>query len=293
MKASKNQILIPMDFSEQALIALGQSKNIARLSKAEITLLYVIYEESFNTISKILSHSKAQSETMEKGIREKLGKLAEETSNSAGIKVNTLVVKGKVYEQIVKVAKRIKAILIIMGTTGSKKGIKKFIGTNTLNVVREAPCPVITIKGKKHRFGCKTIVLPLDLTKETKEKVNKAIEFANLFTSTIRIVSILPDEDEFIVNKLTRQLNQVKIYVENRDISCTAELIKGSSVAKEIVKYAKKVEADIIMIMTQQEKGWLELFIGPYAQQVINNTEIPVLCIRPTEKKDMVVFQPY
>ena len=48
-------------------------------------------------------------------------------------------------------------------------------------MVRESKHPVITIRGKVHRDGCKTILLPLDLTKETREKVNKAIELAKIF----------------------------------------------------------------------------------------------------------------
>ena len=43
-KSIKNEILVPMDFSEQAMIALGQSYNLAREYNAEILLLYVIEE---------------------------------------------------------------------------------------------------------------------------------------------------------------------------------------------------------------------------------------------------------
>ena len=37
-----------------------------------------------------------------------------------------------------------------------------------IRVVSKSPCPVITIKGKEHFNGCRTIILPLDLEKETK-----------------------------------------------------------------------------------------------------------------------------
>jgi nucleotide-binding universal stress UspA family protein len=44
------------------------------------------------------------------------------------------------------------------------------------------------------------------------------------------------------------------------------------------------------MIMTQQEVGFTDLFISSAAQEIINNSEIPVLSIRPTVKKDTSVF---
>ncbi|MFZ7145183.1 MAG: universal stress protein [Bacteroidota bacterium] len=237
MAALKNHILVPVDFSEQSQIALKQSYNLARLTKADLTLINVI-DESFQ----LPFFSAKEDKTMEKKIQKALEKLAEETSKEAGINVSTLTVKGKVYEEVQKAAKKLKCSFIVMGTNGSV-GFKKFIGSNALRVIREAPCPVITIKGKKHRTGCKNIVLPLDLTKETKEKVSKAVEIANLFGSTINLVSVLTTDDEFIVNKLKRQMNQVHEFIVEHNIPCTIEFLHGSEISEEIVGYSKKIKA--------------------------------------------------
>ncbi|REJ80372.1 MAG: universal stress protein [Bacteroidetes bacterium] len=281
MPPSKNHILVPIDFSEQSMIALGQSYNLARLSKADLTLIYVI-EESFQ----LPFFSKNEDKSLEKKIQKELTKLAEETSQKAGLFVHTLIAKGKVYEEIQKAAKKLKCSFIVMGTNGSV-GLKKFIGSNALRVVREAPCPVITIKGKKHRPGCKHIVLPLDLSKETKEKVRNAIEFARMFGSIVHLVSVLTTDDEFIVKKLKRQMNQVFEHIKNHDIVCTSEFIQGDDVSEEVVNFAKKMKADLIMIMTQQEMNWTDImFISSSAQEIINGTDIPVLSIRPSKKKD-------
>jgi nucleotide-binding universal stress UspA family protein len=281
MSALKNHILVPIDFSEQSLIALSQSYNLARLTMADITLINVI-DDAFH----IPFFSKTENQSIEKKIQKQLDKLATETAEKAGIKINTMVVKGKVYEEIQKAAKKLKTSFIVMGTTGSV-GLKKFIGSNALRVIREAPCPVITIKGKKHRVGCKTIVLPLDLTKETREKVSKAIEIANLFASTIHLISVMTTDDEFIVNKLKRQMSQVREYIEEHNVSCVSEFVTNDDVTDSVIDYAKKVNADLIMIMTQQEMNWTDImFISSSAQQVINSSEIPVLSIRPKIKKN-------
>ena len=42
MKTKQNKILVPIDFSEQSLIALKQSYNLAKIQDAEIVLLYVL-----------------------------------------------------------------------------------------------------------------------------------------------------------------------------------------------------------------------------------------------------------
>jgi len=282
MSALKNHILVPIDFSEQSLIALSQSYNLARLTMADITLINVI-EDTFH----MPFFSKSENQSIEKKIQKQLEKLSTETSEKAGVKINSLVVRGKVYEEIQKAAKKLKSSFIVMGTTGSIGIKKKFIGSNALRVIREAPCPVITIKGKKHRVGCKTIVLPLDLTKDTREKVSKAIEIAKLFASTIHLISVLTTDDEFIVNKLKRQMTQVHEYIEGHNVSCVTEFVQNDDVTESVIEYAKKVKADLIMIMTQQEMNWTDImFISSSAQQVINSSEIPVLSIRPKLKKD-------
>ena len=291
-KSIKNEILVPIDFSEQSLIALGQSYNLAREYKAEILLLYVIEEGGFLNLA-----TSKQVNDMKKDIQKKLDKLAEETEKKSKIHVDTMIAKGKAYEKIIEVADMTDALMIIMGCSSRKKLQKLFIGSNALRVVREANCPVITIKGKAHREGCKNIVLPLDLTKETRDKVRQAIEVANLgsYKSAIRVVSVLQSSDEFVVNKLTRQLEQVKVYIQKQGIECSAEIIKTvkgeDSLAQCIIDYAHKVDGDLMIIMTQQETNFTRMFIGSTAQEVVNNSDIPVMSIIPQMRKYKTKFQ--
>lgn len=290
-----NKILVPIDFSDQSLIALDQTYNLAREYHAEITLLHVIEESGML----LKFFSKEQHADMKKSIQEQLDKLAVQEEKKSKIKINTLIARGTVYEKINEVAELINATMIVMGTNGDEGFKKRFIGSNALRVVRESKMPVITIKGKHHRKGCKNIVLPLDLSKETREKVDKAIEMSKLFDgATIRVVSVLFTTDEFLVNKITRQLGQVKAFLEKQKIECTAEIIKGikgeETLADNILEYALRVDGDLIMIMTQQEVDFTQYFIGSSAQEIINHSKIPVLSIRPQSKKDTTVFpNPY
>jgi nucleotide-binding universal stress UspA family protein len=294
MKANANQILIPMDFSDQALIALDQSYNLASFYNAEITLLYVI--EETGALAKIFAKS-FDGAALKKEIEDKLHELAVDTEKKKKIKVNTVVAKGSVYDKILEVADMTNAKMIIMGSQGTVGIRKKFIGSNALRVVREAECPVITIKGKHHREGCKNIVLPIDLSKETPEKVNKAIELGKLYGSTIRVVSVLFTLDEFVVNRITRQMDQVKSFIQKAGVKATAEMIKAikgeETLAQAIVDYSNKVDADLIMIMTQQESDTTPLFVGSTAQGIINNSDMPVMSIVPSMKSSADAFVPF
>jgi len=282
MASVKNCILVPLDFSEQSLIALGQAQSLARISRADLVLMHVIEDPFFSM--PLFNRSAVEAKAVEKKVQSELLKQAKAIHEKTGIHVDTLIANGKVYEEIQKAAKRLKCRLILMGTNG-RSGIRKFIGSNALRLVREAPCPVITIRGKKHRAGCKHILLPLDLSEETKEKVAKAIDIANLYGAEIILLTVLTTDDEFLLNKLKRQMNQVQGYIVQHNIACKAEFIEGTEVAGEVIRYAAKNKVDLVMIMTQQEMNWTSMFIGSEAQQIINDCDVPVLSIRPKERR--------
>lgn len=281
MSKAASTIIVPVDFSEQSLIALKQSYNITRFSKAELLLVYVIDEDFLETLEHLFK-DQAYEDPVRDQAKQRLDKLAREVEKETGIPVNTTIRKGKIYEEIVKVANEVNAAFIVMGTHGALGIKKKFIGSNAARVIKEAHCPVITIKGKEHHRGCEKILLPLDLTKETKEKVVKAVELARFFNSTIYVLSILESDDEFISARLTRQMEQVKSYIDQYNIPVKTEVIRADDVPATVIEYSRKIDADLIVIMTQQEVYWVEMFMGFAAQEIINSSEIPVLCIRPT-----------
>src|SRR6185436_18873349 len=280
MSKVQNKILVPIDFSEQSIIALKQSYNLARLTRSDILLIYVLDEDFIKSLEHIFSE-KEYEDPVRDLVQAKLDKLAGDVHTETGVIVNTTIRKGKIYEEIVNVANEIDAKFIVMGTHGKIGLKKKFLGSNASRVIKEAHCPVITIKGKEHHYGCKKIVLPLDSSRETKEKVDKAIELAGFFGSAIYIVSVIESDDEFLMNKITRQMNQVKEIIAAGNIPVYTEFVKGGDIPEEIINYAEKIDADLIIIMTQQEINWTEMFIGFAAQKIIDESNIPVLSIRP------------
>jgi nucleotide-binding universal stress UspA family protein len=290
MCAYQNHIVIPVDFSEQSLIALQQTYNLAQVTLSDITLLHVIDETLFHSMLSLFSDKEEKEAAYIADIKLRLDKLAKEVETSTGVQIKIRIEKGKIYEVVNVVAEELNAAFIVMGTSGGSTIKKKFIGSNSVRVIGEAPCPVITIKGKHHREGCETIVLPLDLSKETKEKVGKCIEIANFFKSSVKVVTIVDTDDEFLVNKLTRQMDQVLEVLTHNNIKCGGEFFKSSDISDGVIKYAEKVSADLIIIMTQKELDFKGIFIGTESSQVINQSEIPVCSIRPMVRKDTTEF---
>ncbi len=280
-------ILVPFDFRDQAEIALGQSYNLARLTNLGITLLYVHEDGGF--LNKFFSAD--QSDELVKKMETELDIFVKEKSKETGLDINFMVARGKVHSKIVEVSEMIQAKFIVMGTASSTGPKENAIGANASRVIRNAKCPVITIGSVCHYDGCRSILLPLDLTQESRQKVTWAIDMAKLFGSTIKVISVLwSTNHKEITTQLKAQVVQVKNFIEERNVQCTAEILEANKESEEtplILKYADdQKDVDLIMIMTQHETGLIPFFVDKQATEIIRLSRIPVMSIIPKDMGD-------
>lgn len=289
------KILVPVDFEPQSLIALEQSYNLARLLPAEIVLLYV-YDPPASLRS--LFGASYDEEIMKK-LDERLTGLSTKVQSETGLQVSILLETGQVYSKILETADKIQAQFIIMSThsqpdvPGNTAGV---LGANSSRVLRSIKCPVITINARHHFDGCRNIMLPLDLTTESRQKVNWGIKIAKIYGAGIKVVSgVWSKNDPAVYSRLKFLAQQVKQVIESEGIRCTAEIVENVESEKALIptllNYAKEQgDIDLIMIMTQQEAGVIEFFVGSRAQEFVRRSSIPVMSIAPKELGFISIF---
>jgi len=273
-----NKILVCIDFQEQSLAALHQCYDISRFLKAEVVLLYVI--ESTDLFSKLFN---TDTDRAKAEVKQRLVNLIDKECAESKLTFSYVIKVGKVSESIIETANEINARFIIMGKNGSTSGFKKFLGSNTTKVISESDFPVISIKGS-HSIGYKNIVLPLDLSKSTKEKVASAISFSKFFGSHIHIVTVHSVGIIFQATNLYNRIKKIEKVFHNNGIECTHKFIKKADKDnyEYVLEYSNQVNADLIMIMTHQEGKVRDYYIGAFAHHIINESEIPVLSLTPT-----------
>jgi nucleotide-binding universal stress UspA family protein len=278
----KNKILICIDFQEQSLSALHQCYDLARFLKAEVVLLYVI--ETTDLFSKFFT---SNLEDAKEDVANRLKQIVEQECKESKLEFSYMIKVGKVYEAIIESAHEINARFILMGKNGSTKGIKKFLGSNTTKVISESDYPVISIKGK-HSIGYKNIVLPLDLSKSTREKVASAISFSKFFGSHIHIVTVHSVGIIYQATNLYNKIKRIERVLQNNGVKCSHKFFKRDKLPdyEYVLNYSEEVNADLIMIMTHQEGRVRDYYIGAFAHHIINESEIPVLSLTPTISDD-------
>ncbi len=134
------KILCPVDFDQNSLQALRLASELAQERKATLYLLHVVAIPPGPEVA--LSFGK-----MEAAARTKLERLARRKVNGKA-HYEVEVMTGDPGVELVQAANRLRANLIVMATHG-RKGLRRFVlGSVAERVVREAPCPVLTVKPK-------------------------------------------------------------------------------------------------------------------------------------------------
>ena len=263
--SNSNLFLVPTDFTAVGECAVNHAVCMAKAVNGEIALLHVIAKEKERTTAK-----------------EKLDKIASEITASTKIPVKTIVKDGNIFDDIGGVAETLGAKLIFMGTHGVK-GIQHIKGSYAVKVITNSTVPFVVVQERNERNGYKKIVLPMDLSKESKQKLDLTIRMANYFKSKVYIFSQRED-DQFLKNAIDRNAAYARNEMKKNGIEyewTTAQ--EKKDFVKQLNKFSASVDADLIAIVNSHERGVHELLHGTSEREIIGNeAQIPVMCVNPS-----------
>ena len=275
-----NKILIPIDFSEISKWAIKHAASIAKVNNGELILLHVQKKRDLVDIFMPALDLKDPSK-VEIFLRDKLERMAERIRNEHKVKVSIMVSIGNITTEIVNVAEENGVGLIVMGTQGGDSTNDLFLGSNSYRVLTKSSVPVMTIRSDAPKSGYSNIVLPIDSSDHSRQKVNYALQIADKFGARLFVIGLLGTHERNYEYKMNVILPQIKKMADTKKLKCTTEIEQTINRAEKTLLYAKKVEADLIIIMSDQRAEFSSWILGSYAHQLINNSHIPVLSIPP------------
>jgi nucleotide-binding universal stress UspA family protein len=142
------QVLYATDFSAASRRALDTAMALAKSQNAKLTIVHVLApivlvpEQYLDAVT----IDQLQKQARQWSTRQ-LAALATR-AKKAGVKASVVLREGDAPDQIVRACRSTKSDLIVMGTHG-RRGLQKFfLGSVAERVVRAAPCPVVTVRGK-------------------------------------------------------------------------------------------------------------------------------------------------
>lgn len=279
-----SSVLIPVDFSETSLLAIKHGAFFAQYTKADLYLLHVINTkfgaaDMFVPVTSIEDYS-----AIEEKAGAKLEEIASDIRKEYGVSAKCVVRIGSASNMITELAHELDISLIVMGTHGYSPLQELVIGSTALKVFTKTTKPTMAMNSAATHLGYQKIILPLDNTANTKQKVNYAISFAKKFNASVHVIALLNANEESAIPATNVLIKQIKELADEHGVKIHSETLTNvSNSAKATVKYCQENNGDLVIIMTDQDAELSGLFLGPYAQQIIHLSKVPVIALTPKD----------
>jgi len=273
------KILVPIDGSDLAELALPYARELASAFNSELILLYVGEPADDEHLHMHQLYLEKLAGQMKKQLK----------------KVSPLVISGKPAEEIVKYTEKNDIRLIIMASRGSSGIASKVIDATGV--------PLLLIKESKRRRKTKEkhlisrILLPLDGSEAGEAAITRVKELKSRLEAEVILLDVVPKgrhlrtvggldyilypEPEMETFRAEAKTYLDKVYKRlQRGKGELKVEIRSGEVAKEILNYAKKKRASLIAISTHGHSGMTKWVFGSTAQKVMQDSPIPVLVVK-------------
>lgn len=276
-----NPIVVAFDFSKGSMQALEYAIMIANRISTQLCLVYVSKSESLEHLFPEQNNNNRNE--AKKRFEELISGLKDKYQGKITYKIRT----GKVYKEVVNLANSLDALMIIAGSHGVSGFEEFWIGSNATKIVTYSDCPVITVRqGFNAQKLMSKIILPIDSTRQTRQKAPFASLLAVAFHAEVHILKLYSSKIKSIRNLVDGYSSQVVKYLQAKNIRFKIAEMEASNLTSVTIEYAKDIEADLIAIMTEQETTASNILLGTFAQQMINNSPVPVLSMRSKSSYD-------
>lgn len=271
------KILMAMDFSDSSLNAFQHALSIAEKFSSEITLLWNQTKDSE------LRLDAKKGESIKEKAEQKLKETVEKYNNN-NLVFDYIITKGTTYKEVVKFSQKIDADLIITGNHGTHGVRRFFMGDNANKIIALAKCPVLTIQLHRNiTQDLKKIVIAIDNTIETRQKLPLTMEFAKRFGAEVHIIGIYSSSVASLKMKVDSYVKQAFAGLRTKGIPNHYHFEKTTNISKTILDYANKIHANLIVTMVDTEYFTSDMFLGKQGQQLVNQSHIPVLSVHNKE----------
>lgn len=266
------QIIVPIDFSDTSVNAAKYALELAKnIPGAHVTLYHVYSSISFSSLSSKDENSRQMvSEAELKALKTKI--------ESGFDSISCVAESGSFVENISEYVLGNRIDLVVMGITGSSKITQVFMGTNTLNVIRNISCPVMIIPPDAKYTGLKKVVLTSDF-----KDVARTTPFASItkildgFKSHLDILNVDSEHfveltDEF---KIEKEAMQDKLGAYNPEFS----FLRAYDFLDGISSFVESRNIDAIITVPRKHNFLSQLFVTSNTKKLAYHSSVPIIAV--------------
>jgi nucleotide-binding universal stress UspA family protein len=295
------QILYPTDFSTCANQALMQALFLAEQFEAELHMLHAIVLHDYDP------RDPSQQFPEPSDIFKQLFEIADsemanivKQSQSKTFTIREAKVRGfSAGEVILDYADEHDIDLIVMGTHGRRGPARLFLGSVAEEVVRLAPCPVLTLREQEEPRPIETIetiLVPIDFSDHSKKALSFAIQIAARYEARLQLLHTIEEPNlpyfyapigglsvakhlEELEARSNEAIDQLMDEMDGPVVAYDKFVTSGRPAA-EIIRHAEQNNSDMIVISTHGLTGLERMLLGSTASEVLRHAECPVLTVK-------------
>lgn len=297
-------ILVPTDFSASARNAYLVARDLAQRYDADVHVLHVM-------------PSVGQFASLARWLTERSGSMAPDLREEEESRVEDELVKyfgdyervqyvrrqgARASKEILDYAEQEEVDLIVIGTYGHRGLEHPALGGTAGDVVRKAPCPVLTVRAVDEEVrpfdGFRRLVVAVDFAEGTRELVTAAKELAAAYDASVCLLFVSEEHrvplfsdtgmmtvttlklDEEIVAHADEALRQLD---EQTGGPGSAYAVRHGNPAREIVDFAEADADDLIVVGRRGHSVHEGLLLGTVTEHVVRRSRRPVLILTAQE----------
>lgn len=293
------RILCPIDLSELSMRPLAYAAAMATWHDARLTALHVVptFEPMEVRAGALFDPVQMVYPMPRENVLERL----REMLATAGVPVDTADVAaeaGDAAPTIVDQAVATNADLLVMGTHGRTGFNRLLLGSVTEKVLRQAPCPVLTVPPHAPAVptgvAIRHVLCAIDFSPASEQALGFALGIAQRAGASLTLLNAiewLPEEEPaepttFNVVEYREHLKQLArdrlaaLVADPHARPTPAMLVVTGRAHREILRLAEEREADLIVMGSTGRGGPVLTPFGTTTQQVVRSATCPVLTAR-------------
>jgi nucleotide-binding universal stress UspA family protein len=280
-------ILFATDFSPAAAHAIPYVKEIAEHYNADLVTLYVR-----PPVVNLMTPAVWPVE-IDAGKAEDEKHREEVLKTFVGIRTQALIEEGDIQACLAAAIEKNNTDLVVVGTRGRNGIGKLLLGSVAEEILRTAPCPVLTVGphsdcSRGPTGGLREILYATDLSPESQAAAAYALSLAEEFESQLILLHVVPEpkpEDRASAFNVEATLNKLvcELVPPDAEVLKPEYYVEGGDPAKKILEFAELRQVDLIVLGARAEKrlrGAAMHLETAIAHRVASHADCPVLTVR-------------
>lgn len=274
-------VLIPTDFSENAMNAIRFALEFFKYDNCEFYFLHTYEDEVYekHKITEEVSFDKIKEDAKIKS-EENLNSLLKEVTSLAPhkrFKHHLISAYNSILDEVDKIVIDKNIDLIVMGTKGEGSNHAYAFGSNTLQVLKYVACPVLVIPEFCKYEQPKKVLFPTNFLIPYRRRELKLLNtMLKPFRSMVDVLYIAKYS-----NLSRRQIDNREFLVEELDgLELKFETVDKKDVSKAIMHHIKTYEIDLLVMVNTRHSYLEDMLYRSKVDDISLHTDIPFLALQ-------------